>query len=140
VSFNASLLVMMGIFWAVYWILRISFFTPVMNLLEKRQATISDAQGTYDSAVATTDDKLEEEHVRLTEARTQAMASRDQERREAQAKRQEQLDTAKAEIQERLSIAAKELENQVGIEKQSLEQQADQIAGTMVERLLGRTA
>ncbi len=139
-SFNASLLVMMGIFWAVYWILRVSFFTPVMNLLEKRQETISNAQGSYDTAVAATDEKLRDEHERLTEARRQALASRDQERREAQARRQAQLDAAKAEIQEKLAAAAKELEQQVGREKQSLESQADQIASTMVDRLMGKTA
>lgn len=139
-SFNASLLVMMGIFWAVYWILRVSFFTPVMNLLEKRHSTISDAKQNYDGAVAATDEKLEEERLRLTEARSKALASRDQERREAQAKRQTQLDAAKQQIQERLSTAANELDQQVSREKQSLEQQADQIAATMVDRLLGRTA
>ena len=86
VSFNASLLVMMGIFWATYWILRVYFFRPMMALLDDRRSRVETAQALYEESQAQTHKRLEEERGRLSEARSEAMASRDKERREAQSR------------------------------------------------------
>ena len=139
-SFNASLLVMMGIFWIVYLILRVSFFKPMMDLLEKRSATIDGARSIYDKALTDADERLEVERLRLSEARSSAMASREQERRAAQERRLEQLNRVKAQVQETLANAADELEARVREERGSLEDRARELADGIAERLLGRPA
>ena len=139
-SFNASLLVMMAIFWVTYLILRVFFFKPMMDLLEERDSTITGAQSIYDEALSDANQKIEAEHTRLSEARSEAMVSRERERRTAQDRRQEQLNAVKARAQETLATAAKELEARVDQERASLAEQARELADGMVERLLGRPA
>ena len=139
VSFNASLLVMMGIFWVTYWILRRFFFAPMMDLLEQRQATVDTAQSVYDEAMTKTSEMIEAERSRLNEARRNALASRQQERRAALSRRLEQLNEVKAQVHEILASAAGELEERVARERETLEQKAQEIADFMAERLLGRS-
>ena len=139
-SFNASLLVMMGIFWMTYLILRVYFFKPMMELLEKRDSTITGAQSIYDEALSDANLKLESERARLNEARSKAMVSREQERRTAHDRRLEQLNEVKARAQETLANAADELEARVLEERDSLGQRARELADGMAERLLGRPA
>ena len=139
-SFNASLLVMMAIFWVTYLILRVFFFKPIMALLDERKSRIETAQAAFDGATRETDETVEQERARLSEARSQAMASRDKERREAQARRHEQLNQVKAEVQETLARAAADLEATVARERENLDQRATEIADRMAEKLLGRPA
>ncbi len=138
-SFNASLLVMMGIFWVTYWILRRFFFAPMMDLLEQRKSTVDTAQSVYDAAMAKTSEMIEAERSRLNEARRSALAAREQERREALSRRIEQLNEVKAQVREILAGAAGELEERVARERETLEQKAQAIADFMAERLLGRS-
>ena len=139
-SFNASLLVMMAVFWVVYLILRIFFFTPIMVLLAARRSRIEGAQAGFDRTMTDANETMEKERARLSEARSQAMASRDKQRREAQAQRQEQLNQVKAGVQETLAKAASDLEARVAKERESLDQRATEIADRMAEKLLGRPA
>lgn len=139
-SFNASLLVMMAIFWVTYLILRVFFFKPMMALLEERRSRIETAQAAFEGATTESDETMEQERARLSEARSQAMASRDNERREAQARRHEQLNQVKAEVLETLAVAASDLEASVARERESLDQRATEIADRIAEKLLGRPA
>ena len=139
-SFDASLLVMMGLSWVTYLILRFFFFKPMMELLEKRRATLETAQLTWDAAVAEANEKIEQEKARLSEARSQAMSAREQERREAHARRSQQLAEAKDRVQQTLGEAARDLERTVAEQRQSLEADARRLADDIAANLLGRTA
>ena len=139
-SFDASLLVMMGLFWVTYLILRRFFFKPMMQLLEKRSSTIESAQTAFDGASEETRQKLETERGRMNNARVEAMATREQDRREAQARRAQQLADAKARVQKTLDDAAKELESNVDEQRASLEGEAQRLADRIATSLLGRTA
>ena len=63
-SFDASLLVIMAIFWVTYVILRVCFFKPMMALLETREGRVSSAQQIWDQAFA---DKANSMSVRVIE-------------------------------------------------------------------------
>ncbi len=139
-SFDASLLLMMGLFWITYLILRFSFFKPMMELLEERSSTLETAQSTWDAAVAEANEKIEQEKARLSEARSQAMSTREQERREAQARRSQQLAEAKDRVQQTLGEAARDLEKTVSEQRRSLETDARRLADDIAANLLGRTA
>ena len=139
-SFDASMLVMMGIFWVTYIILRTFFFGPMMQLLEERETRIESAQEIYDGAVATTSERIEEEKVRLAETRREALAERDEQRRNANDQRLAALGELKAQVQERLGEAGAELDAQVATERSTLEEKARAIADEMARTLLGRPA
>lgn len=139
-EFDASLLVMMGIFWVSYGILRLFFFTPMMAMLDERDTRIETAQEIYDQALAETGERIEEEKTRLAETRRDALAQRDERRREANDQRLAALADVKGQVQERLREAGAELEAQVAVERASLEQQAQSLAEQMTRALLGRPA
>ena len=62
-SFDASLLVIMAIFWVTYVILRVCFFKPMVALLEEREGRVSTAQQTWEQAFAETQKRLDEERA-----------------------------------------------------------------------------
>ena len=139
-SFDASLLVIMGIFWITYVILRVFFFSPMMRLLDERETRVSSAQTIYDEALNETAKSIDEERTRLAEARREAMAQREQQRREAQDKRLAMLSEVKTQVQGELNEARLELESQVAHERQTLGEKAQSIARQMAANLLGRPA
>lgn len=139
-SFDASLLVMMVLFWASYLILRFFFFKPMTGLLDEREERIASAQAIYDQAAADTTARLEQERARLAEARHQAMVTREEQRREAQERRLAMLGEVKQKIQAELGEASLELEEQVARERRVLDERARALAEQMTRALLGRTA
>lgn len=139
-QFDASLLVMMGIFWVSYIILRFFFFNPMMRLLEERETRIESAQEIYDAALATAAERIEEEKGRLADTRREALAARDELRRKANDQRLSSLAEVKATVQQRLGEAGAELDAQVATERATLEDRARVLADEMTRTLLGRTA
>ncbi|MEE2776234.1 MAG: hypothetical protein VYE73_05670 [Acidobacteriota bacterium] len=139
-QFDASLLVMMGIFWVCYIILRVFFFKPMLALLEERESRIEGAQEIYDEAVAKTTEQIEAEKARLAETRREALAGRDEQRRRANDQRLEALAVVKGQVQERLAEAGVELDGQVAAERSTLEERARALADEMTRTLMGRPA
>jgi F0F1-type ATP synthase membrane subunit b/b' len=140
VSFDASLLVIMAIFWVTYVILRVCFFKPMVALLEKREGRISTAQETWDQAFAETQKKLDEEKTLLAETRRQAMTARAERRREAQEHRHATLAEVKRTVQGELAEATSAIDRQAKAERDTLAQRAQGLADDIVRRLLGTAA
>lgn len=139
-SFDASLLVIMAIFWVTYVILRVCFFKPIMALLEQREGRIATAQLTWEQAFAETQKRLEEERTLLAETRRQAMNARAERRREAQQRRLETLAEVKKTVQRELGEASASIAGQVAVERQALAERVRGIADQIVQRLLGTAA
>jgi F-type H+-transporting ATPase subunit b len=137
VSFDASILVIMAIFWVTYFILRICFFKPMVALLDEREGRVTAAQQTWDQAFAETQKRIEEERAQLADTRRKAMNARAERRREAQDRRLETLAEVKKSVQNELAQASATLESQVSVERQTLAQRARGLADQIVERLLG---
>jgi len=137
---DASLLVIMGIFWVLYWILRFFLFAPIQEILRERRETIDTARAEHDAAIQRTEEKIDAERHRLTEARVEAAARRDALRKEAEASRQETLATTREETERRLSEAQDELDGIVARERQTLEGKARDLAGRMADKLLEKSA
>jgi F0F1-type ATP synthase membrane subunit b/b' len=138
VNFDASLLVIMGIFWITYLILRFYFFQPMFELLAAREGTIATARHTHEEALGETSDAIEAEEGRLAEVRAASAAQRERLRRKALEQRQEILAHAKTVAQEEIEEAQRQLEEQVARERVVLERRAHELARVMAERLLGR--
>jgi F0F1-type ATP synthase membrane subunit b/b' len=140
VSFDASLLVIMGIFWITYVILRVFFFKPMVTLLEEREGRVTTAQQIWEQAFADTQKRLEEERGLLSDTRRKAMAARTERRREAQDRRLQILGEVKKTVQQQLAEAGAALETQVRAERQVLETRVRTLADQIVRRLLGTPA
>ena len=139
-SFDASLLVIMGIFWITYLILRVFFFKPMVALLEEREGRVATAQEIWDQAFTETQQRLEEERALLSATRRKAMAARADRRREAQERRLQTLAEVKKTVQQELADAGAALETQVRAERQVLETRVRSLADQIVRRLLGTPA
>jgi F-type H+-transporting ATPase subunit b len=140
VSFDASILVIMGIFWISYFILRIFFFKPMARLLDEREGRIQGAQQTWDQVFAETQKRLEDERVLLADTRRKAMDARAERRREAQDRRLQTLQEVKKGVQAELVEASKTLATQVERERSVLAERSRDLAAQIVRRLLGTAA
>ncbi|MGD2114191.1 MAG: ATP synthase F0 subunit B [Acidobacteriota bacterium] len=137
---DASLLVIMGIFWITYLILRVFLFGPVQEILRERRETIDSARAEHEAAMAKTDTKIEAERGRLNEARVEAASRRDALRREAEQERQRILAETREATDQRLAEAQEELDETVAREREGLEDRAGVLAGRMAEKLLEKSA
>lgn len=139
-EFDASLLVVMAIFWIVYAILRWTFFGPIVRLLDDRATTIQTAQSRFEEASARLDGGLAAQRERLAEARRTLAARREQVRRTAEAERAAILDAARAEARAEVEAIKATLEAETAAARVTLEASADQLANDMVRRVLGSAA
>lgn len=137
---DASLLVIMGIFWILYWILRVFLFAPIQEILRERRETVDTARAEHDAAMQQTEDKIDAERHRLTEARVAAAAKRDALRKEAEASRQEALGQTREDTERRLADAQEELDGIVARERETLEGKARILADRMADKLLEKSA
>jgi F-type H+-transporting ATPase subunit b len=140
VSFDASILVIMGIFWISYFVLRVFFFKPMMRVLEEREGSIASAQQAWDEAASATRKRLEDERTLLADTRRKAMAARAERRREAQDRRLQMLAEVKKNVQLELASASEALGKQVERERTVLDERARSLADQIVRRLLGTAA
>jgi F0F1-type ATP synthase membrane subunit b/b' len=140
VSFDASLLVIMAIFWVTYLILRVCFFKPMVALLEEREGRVSTAQQTWEQVFAETQKSLDAERAQLAETRRQAMHARAERRREAQEHRLATLAEVKKAVQGQLAEASAAIDRQVSTERQALAERVRGLADDIVRRLLGTAA
>ena len=139
-SFDASLLVIMAIFWATYFLLRVFFFKPMVRLLEEREEKVSTAQQTWEAAFAETQKRLDEERGLLAETRRKAMNARVERRREAQERRLQTLAEVKKSVQVELAQASASLAQQVSTERAVLAERSRALADQITRKLLGNVA
>ncbi len=136
-SFDASLLVIMAIFWVTYVILRVCFFKPMVALLEEREGRVATAQQTWEQASAETQKRLDEERALLGETRRRAMNARAERRREAQEHRLATLAEVKKTVQTELAEASAAIDGQARVERQALSERVRGLADDIVQRLVG---
>ena len=136
-DFDASLLVIMAIFWATYVVVRIFLIGPVMKMLRERDSEIVTAQETFDRAQAEVEARIEAQREKLKEARTEATTRRDEMRREAQQARERMVAEARQEADAELRQAIASLEAETAEQRRVLEGQAERLAAEMTAKLIG---
>ena len=136
-DFDASLLVIMAIFWATYVVVRIFLIGPVMKMLRERDSEIVTAQETFDRAQAEVEARIEAQREKLKEARVEAAARRDEVRREAQRARERMVAEARQEADVQLQHALASLEAETAEQRRLLEGQAGRLAAEMTSKLMG---
>ncbi len=137
---DASMLVILVIFWITYWILRKFYFAPITEILRERREAVETARAEHEAAAEQAEAKIAAEQGKLTQARAEAAAHRDALRKEAEEYREAVLAETREETGRQLETAQGELETEVATQRRTLEERARALADRMTDKLLEKSA
>ena len=135
---DLSLVVVMAIFWATYWVLRLSVFKPIGGILEEREHRAHRSAEALRLALEKEREAVAEIDRRLNETRREVLTSREAARAAANQKRQEILDRARSEAQRTVAEAQARIDASVASSREELRGSAEAIAREIASATLGR--
>lgn len=137
---DLSLLLVMAIFWATYFILRKFVFSPLGRILAEREGDAEKSAAAAAAALEREKAAQQEFESRLTEARREAMAKRDARRQAVTARRQAMADQAREAARKRMLELDAALSAEIEAAKQDLAAGAPALAGEIASTVTGRRA
>ena len=135
---DLSLLLVMAIFWATHFVLKVFVFKPLGGILREREARITSADAVLEKTLAREKEVLAELDLRLTSARREALAAREAARGVAAVKRQGVLDRAREKAREAVQAAQERLERDIEKTREELRLGAGDTAREIASQTLGR--
>jgi len=135
---DLSLLVIMVIFIANYFIVRKFLIQPINGILLSRETQVRDADARYEAALAKLNEATAEMENRVLTAKREASLIRDQNRGEANTHRGELLQKTRSEADEILRSTDEKLSRQVEAARETIDGEAENLARLAAERILGR--
>jgi len=135
---DLSLLVVMAIFWATYWVLRVSVFKPVGAILEEREHVAARSAEALRVALEREREAVAEIDRRLNDTRREVMGTREAARQAAGKKRQEILDRARGEAHAAVAAAQARIDEAVATARGELRASAEATAREIASAALGR--
>ena len=135
---DLSLLLVMVVFWATFWVLRVSLFRPLGKILREREEAVARAERELEATLERERLTLAEIDARLTRSRQQAMAAREAARKEAMSRRQAVLEAAREEARGRIAAAQERLEGDIDDVRGELKTSIGAMAREIAAQTLGR--
>ena len=135
---DLSLLLVLAVFWATYFVLRAFVFKPLGAILDEREKRALSSAASLASVLEREKDTLADVDRRLTEARREAVAEREKLRAAMAAKRQAALEGARDEARRIASEAQAKLEREVAAAREELRTSAEATASEIASMALGR--
>ena len=135
---NLSLLAIMAIFIANYWVVRKFFLQPINNVLEARETETKSAERLYEDALARFNEATSDAEARLHIAKREAASVRDKFRTEASAHRTQVLERTGSEAKAIISDADAKLAADVEAARTKIVSESEALAHLAAERILGR--
>lgn len=135
---DLSLFVVMAIFWATYWVLRVFVFGPVGSILESREHAAAHAAEALRRALEKEQEAVAEIDRRLNDARREVLGAREAARLAANERRQQILDRARGEAQQTVGAAQARLDASVAKTREDLRASAEAMAREIASVALGR--
>jgi len=135
---DLSLLLIVIVFWAVYWILRVFLFKPLGAILQGREAKTAAAQKALDEALSRHAGTLADVESRLTQARREAVAAREAARQKAGVRRTAALDEAKTKARAESAAALAVLDQSIAAAREELSRGVAAVASEIATGALGR--
>jgi F-type H+-transporting ATPase subunit b len=135
---DLSLLLVMVVFWATYFVLRATIFKPLGAILEEREQAAESADGALRAALERQKETLADIDRRLTAARREAMAVRESATQAAATRRAELLERAKDEARRATEAAQHALEVEIEKARAQLRDAAENTAAEIAAVVLGR--
>ena len=135
---DLSLLLVMALFWATFFVLRAFLLRPLGAILEEREKNAAAAADGLGKALENEREALAELDRRLTHARREALDLRQAARTEANAKRQAVLEKTREDARRVAEQAQARLEKNVAAAREDLGASASATAGDIASLALGR--
>ena len=135
---NLSLLAIVAIFIANYWVVRRFFLQPINQVLEARETETKTAESLYEEAIARFQDATSKTEAQLLAAKREAAHVREQYRAEASAHRQQVLEKTGAEAKSIVGEADAKLQSDVAAAREKIVRESESLARLAAERILGR--
>jgi F-type H+-transporting ATPase subunit b len=135
---DLSLLAVMAIFVANYFIVKRFFIGPINGVLEERENEVRSAQERYEQSLARFKETTAEMEQRLHEAKRAAAQLRERFRTEAGEHRAGLVERTSNEARKLVAEAEDQLKRSVREARDKIVRQAESLARLAAERILGR--
>ena len=122
------------------FLLNTLIFQPILRVIEARLKAVADARDLAQSAADRAAAATTEYTQTLNAARTDVYRHMDETRRAALDQRAALLAETRATVERELSVATSRVQEQSAEARASLDREADQMAGAIVSRVLGRAS
>ena len=136
----------LSVLWVIALLLTCTFllntliFQPILRVIEARLKAVSDARDLAHSAADRATAATTEYTQTLNAARSDVYRQMDETRRTALDRRAALLSETRATVERELSDATRRVQEQAAEARASLDREADQMAGAIVSRVLGRAS
>jgi F-type H+-transporting ATPase subunit b len=135
---DGSLLAILAIFIANYFVVRFFFLRPVNRLLTERQHEIQSSEALYEESMSRFHEATSEMEARLAEARKRGAEMREARRAEAAAERAKLLGGTRADAERMTARAETELRAETTTARERIVRESDALARLAAEKILGR--
>jgi F-type H+-transporting ATPase subunit b len=135
-----------SVVWVIGFVLTLSILLdrlllrPVTRVMKARQTAIASAREMAETSRARSQSAMDEFESKTRAARADVYRQMEDNRRAAQATRTELVAATRQEVERSMGEATARLQTQTEAARQQLDRDADILASTIVERVLGRTA
>jgi F-type H+-transporting ATPase subunit b len=134
----------LSVLWVIFFVLLLTLilnqllFKPIVRVISSREGTVRDARALADSASKQADDALREFESRTRAARAEVHQQMEATRRAAEERRAQIVAAARQHSEAALADAHARLEQDTAAARTRIEHDADAIAGSIAQRILGR--
>ncbi|HEV8268592.1 MAG TPA: hypothetical protein VGR00_10175 [Thermoanaerobaculia bacterium] len=135
---DLSLLAVMVLFWATFFVLKTFLFRPLGDILRERDEAAARATQALETALAREREALQTIDQKMTEARRAALALHESVRAEAATARQSALDAARDGARRTVAAGDEKLSAEVAAARRDLEGAAKSTAQEIAGLALGR--
>ena len=135
---DLSLLVVMVIFIAEYFVVKKFFLQPVNNILEERETEVRTSADLYEKSLARFNEGVTQIEGKLHDTRRDAAQLREKFRGEAAAHRASLVERTTADAKKLVSEAEERLGRDVNEARAKLARDAESLARLAAEKILGR--
>jgi F-type H+-transporting ATPase subunit b len=122
------------------YLLNTLIFQPILKVIEARTKAVSDARDLAQSAADRAAAANTEYSQRLNVARSEVYRQMDENRRRAMDQRAALLVETRATVEQELAAATARVNQQAADARATLDREAEQMAGAIVTRVLGRAS
>ncbi|HEY1435341.1 MAG TPA: hypothetical protein VGG65_08195 [Thermoanaerobaculia bacterium] len=135
---NVSSLYVFLAFGICYWILKKYLFVPLSGILDARERGELDAERAYANSLAELEKAVAAGEEKLSDARREALKTRESLRAEGSALLETKLAQAHAAAQTAIDLGGREIESQSAGSARDLPERARGLARELAEKILGR--
>jgi F0F1-type ATP synthase membrane subunit b/b' len=133
---DLSVILIVFMVWALYFVLKKSFFDPINGILDTREAATHGSQQEAREKLRLAEQKSKAYSDSLKEARLENYRQQEAFRTEAMQQKAQILNQGRREAERLIGSAREEIQSQVGTAKKSLETEVNGIADDIVKSVL----